>query len=40
VGAGVTLNTARTHLRRLFDKTGVRTQAALVRALLAITPPD
>jgi DNA-binding CsgD family transcriptional regulator len=38
--AGVTLNTARTHLRRMFDKTGVRTQAALVRSLLAIAPPE
>lgn len=38
--AGVTLNTARTHLRRLFNKTGVRTRVALVRALPAIAPRD
>jgi DNA-binding CsgD family transcriptional regulator len=35
----ITLNTARTHLRRMFDKTGVRTQAALVRCLLAVASP-
>lgn len=33
---GISLNTARTHLRRLFDKVGVRNQTALVRALLTI----
>jgi DNA-binding CsgD family transcriptional regulator len=38
--AGISLNTARTHLRRLFEKTGVRNQAALVRALLTVTVPD
>ena len=32
----VTLNTARTHLRRMFDKTGVNSQAALMRLLLSI----
>lgn len=37
---GITPNTARTHLRRLFDKVGVRTQTALVRALLTVTTPD
>lgn len=37
---GITLNTARTHLRRLFDKVGVRNQTALVRALLTVTSPD
>lgn len=33
---GVTVNTARTHLARLYDKTGVGTQAALVRLLLSV----
>ncbi len=33
---GVTVNTARTHLSRLYEKTGVRTQAALVRLLLSV----
>jgi len=36
----ISLNTARTHLRRLFDKVGVRNQTALVRALLTVTSPD
>lgn len=36
---GITLNTARTHLDRMFVKTGVHTQAALVRALLSATAP-
>lgn len=35
----VTPNTARTHLNRVFDKTGVRTQAALVRVLLTAVAP-
>ena len=35
----ITANTARTHLNRIFEKTGVRTQTALVRVLLsAVTP--
>jgi DNA-binding CsgD family transcriptional regulator len=34
---GVSLNTAKTHLQRVFDKVGVRNQPALVRALLAVT---
>jgi DNA-binding CsgD family transcriptional regulator len=34
---GVSLNTAKTQLQRVFDKVGVRTQPALVRALLAVT---
>lgn len=33
---GVSVNTVRTHLSRLFEKTGVRTQAALVRLLLSV----
>lgn len=32
-------NTARTHLNRVFEKTGVRTQPALVRVLLSSAPP-
>lgn len=36
---GITPNTARTHLNRVFDKTGVRTQAALVRVLLSAAAP-
>jgi DNA-binding CsgD family transcriptional regulator len=34
---GVSLSTAKTQLQRIFDKVGVRTQPALVRALLAVT---
>lgn len=33
---GVSVNTARTHLTRLYEKTGVRSQAALVRLLLSV----
>ena len=33
---GITLNTARTHLRRMFDKTGVRSQPALLRMILSL----
>lgn len=36
---GVSLATARTHLSRVFDKTGVRTQPALVRVLLSTAAP-
>lgn len=36
---GVSINTARTHLQRMYDRTGVRTQAALVRALLSVSQP-
>jgi DNA-binding CsgD family transcriptional regulator len=36
---GITANTARTHLNRVFDKTGVRTQPALVRVLLSALSP-
>ena len=33
--AGVSLNTARTHLKNVFPKTGVKRQAALVREVLS-----
>jgi DNA-binding CsgD family transcriptional regulator len=36
---GITANTARTHLDRVFDKTGVHAQAALVRVLLSAAAP-
>lgn len=36
---GISLNTARTHLRRVFDKVGVASQSALVAVLLSLTPP-
>jgi DNA-binding CsgD family transcriptional regulator len=36
---GVTTNTARTHLQRMFDKVGVRSQTALVRRLLSSDAP-
>ena len=36
---GVTVNTARTHLDRVFDKVGVRNQPALVRVLLLAVAP-
>jgi DNA-binding CsgD family transcriptional regulator len=39
VALNVTSNTARTHLDRIFDKVGVRSQAALVRALLSAASP-
>lgn len=35
----ISINTARTHLQRMFDKTGVRTQTALVRLLLSASEP-
>lgn len=35
----ITPNTARTHLERIYDKTGVRTQPALVRVLLSTAAP-
>lgn len=37
--AGISLNTARTHLKRIFEKLGVSSQPVLVRALLSLTPP-
>ncbi len=36
---GVSINTVRTHLQRLFDRTGVRTQSALVSLLLSTEAP-
>jgi len=36
---GVSINTARTHLQRMYDRTGVRTQPALVRVLLSVARP-
>ena len=37
----VSLNTVRTHLQRMFEKTGVHSQQALVRILLsAAVPPE
>ncbi|MHB2210780.1 helix-turn-helix transcriptional regulator [Methylobacterium sp. CM6257] len=36
---GITLNTARVHLRRIFEKTGTRRQAALMRLLLLCPKP-
>ncbi len=33
---GISINTARTHLSRIYDKTGVNAQTALVRTLLSI----
>lgn len=36
---GVSVNTARTQLQRMFDKTGTRGQPALVRALLTVATP-
>ena len=37
---GISANTARTHLQRIFEKTGVRSQAALVRTLLSVERPS
>jgi DNA-binding CsgD family transcriptional regulator len=34
---GISTNTAKTHLRRIFEKTGARNQATLVRALLSLS---
>ena len=36
----VSINTLRTQLQRIFDKTGARTQAALVRSLLSADAPN
>jgi DNA-binding CsgD family transcriptional regulator len=36
---GITANTAKTHLQRIYDKTGVHTQPALVRVLLSVGVP-
>ena len=35
----ITANTARTHLERIYEKVGVRTQPALVRVLLSTASP-
>jgi DNA-binding CsgD family transcriptional regulator len=35
----VSVNTLRTHLQRMFDRTGVCSQAALVGALLSVETP-
>ena len=35
----ITTNTARTHLDRIYEKVGVRTQPALVRVLLSTASP-
>lgn len=37
--SGITLNTARTHLKRMFEKVDVSSQAGLVRALMSLSPP-
>lgn len=34
--AGISVNTARTHLSRIYDKTGVNAQPALIRLLLSV----
>ncbi|MGB3338779.1 MAG: helix-turn-helix transcriptional regulator [Devosia sp.] len=39
IAMGVTTNTARTHLNRVFEKTGVHSQPALVRVLLSAASP-
>ena len=36
---GMSINTARTHLQRIFEKTGVHSQASLVRTLLTVDRP-
>lgn len=36
---GVSVNTLRTHLRRMFEKTGTHTQTALISALLSVQRP-
>jgi DNA-binding CsgD family transcriptional regulator len=36
---GISVNTVRTHLQRIFDKTGTRTQPQLVRTVLSVTAP-
>ena len=36
---GISANTAKTHLQRIYDKTGVHTQPALVRVLLSVGLP-
>lgn len=36
---GISANTAKTHLQRIYDKTGVHTQPALIRVLLSVGLP-
>lgn len=36
---GITANTARTHLDRIYEKVGVRAQPALIRVLLSVASP-
>lgn len=36
---GISANTARTHLDRIYEKTGVRSQPALVRVMLTVAAP-
>jgi DNA-binding CsgD family transcriptional regulator len=36
---GVSINTIKTHLKRIFDKTGARSQSALVGTLLSVEAP-
>ncbi|NNF23793.1 MAG: helix-turn-helix transcriptional regulator [Rhodobacteraceae bacterium] len=36
VSLGISINTARTHLKRIYEKTGVSSQTALVRLLLSV----
>jgi DNA-binding CsgD family transcriptional regulator len=36
---GVSASTVRTHVKRMFEKVGVSSQAALMRALLSVEPP-
>jgi DNA-binding CsgD family transcriptional regulator len=36
---GVSVNTVRTHLQRMFDRTGARSQSALVGILLSAEAP-
>lgn len=36
---GITINTVRTHLQRVYDKSGARSRHALVRAVLNMEPP-
>ncbi len=36
---GVAVSTAKTHLTRVFDKTGARNQSALISKLLGVSPP-
>ncbi len=36
---GISISTARTHLQRIFEKTGARSQVTLMRTLLSVEPP-